>query len=47
MGFVKAIGEVISVMHQGEVLAEGSVREIETNPQVRESLSRLGGIRNA
>ncbi|MHA1600744.1 MAG: urea ABC transporter ATP-binding protein UrtD [Alphaproteobacteria bacterium] len=35
MGFVKEIGEVISVMHQGKLLAEGNVSEIEQHPDVR------------
>jgi urea transport system ATP-binding protein len=47
MGFVKAIGDVISVMHQGRLLAEGSVREIETHPEVKKAYLGSGGISNA
>jgi len=37
MGFVKEIGDSISVMHQGKLLAEGNVSDIESNPLVREA----------
>jgi len=47
MGFIKQIGDVISVMHQGRLLAEGSVREIETDPRVREAYLGSGGISHA
>jgi urea transport system ATP-binding protein len=47
MGFVKEIGDVISVMHQGKLLAEGSVQDIEKNPQVREVYLGSGGISGA
>jgi urea transport system ATP-binding protein len=47
MGFVKAIGDVISVMHQGRLLAEGTAREIETNPEVKRAYLGSGGISNA
>jgi urea transport system ATP-binding protein len=47
MGFVKEIGDVISVMHQGKLLAEGSVAEIESNPRVREVYLGSGGITGA
>jgi urea transport system ATP-binding protein len=47
MGFVKEIGDVISVMHLGEMLAEGSVREIETNPDVRRAYLGSGGLTHA
>lgn len=36
MEFVKQIAERIVVLHQGEVLAEGSVQEIQSNPKVIE-----------
>ncbi|MEM9272496.1 MAG: urea ABC transporter ATP-binding protein UrtD [Cyanobacteria bacterium P01_F01_bin.143] len=36
MEFVKQIAERIVVLHQGEKLAEGSVQEIQNNPQVIE-----------
>lgn len=47
MGFVKEIGEKISVMHQGKVLAEGSVSEIEQNALVKEAYLGSGGITGA
>jgi urea transport system ATP-binding protein len=47
MGFVKEIGDVISVMHQGKLLAEGSVAEIESDPRVREVYLGSGGITGA
>jgi len=47
MSFVKEIGEVISVMHLGELLAEGSVDEIEHNPEVRSVYLGSGGISGA
>lgn len=37
MAFVREIAERITVMHLGQVLAEGSVTEIEQNPKVREA----------
>ena len=36
MEFVKQIAERIVVLHQGNVLAEGSVQEIQSNPDVIE-----------
>ena len=36
MEFVKQIAERIVVLHQGEVLAEGSVQEVQSNPKVIE-----------
>jgi urea transport system ATP-binding protein len=47
MGFVKAIGEVISVMHMGQLLAEGSAAEVEAHPEVRRAYLGSGGITNA
>ena len=47
MGFVKEIGERISVMHQGKVLAEGTVQEIERHPEVRAAYLGSGGISGA
>ncbi|MDX5362207.1 MAG: urea ABC transporter ATP-binding protein UrtD [Alphaproteobacteria bacterium] len=47
MGFVKEIGDRISVMHQGRMLAEGSVEEIENDPKVREAYLGSGGISGA
>ena len=42
MGFVQAIGDIITVMHLGQLLAEGTVAEIESDPEVRRGLSRIG-----
>jgi len=36
MSFVRSIADIITVMHQGRVLAQGSLSEIEQHPQVRE-----------
>ncbi len=47
MGFVKEIGDVISVMHQGKMLAEGTASEIEKNEEVQEAYLGSGGITNA
>jgi urea transport system ATP-binding protein len=47
MGFVKEIGEVISVMHLGRMLAEGTAQQIEQNQQVREAYLGSGGITDA
>lgn len=47
MGFVKEIGEVISVMHQGKLLAEGMDSEIERNPEVRAVYLGSSGIARA
>ena len=37
MAFVREIAERITVMHLGQILAEGNVSEIEQNPKVREA----------
>jgi len=47
MGFVKAIGDVISVMHVGRLLAEGTAAEIESNPDVKLAYLGSKGITNA
>lgn len=47
MGFIKEISDIISVMHQGRLLAEGTVREIETNADVRAAYLGSGGISGA
>jgi len=47
MGFVKEIGDSISVMHQGKLLAEGSVSDVEANPLVREAYLGSGGFSHA
>ncbi len=47
MSFVKEIAEVISVMHQGALLAQGSVAEIEANPEVKAAYLGSRGISGA
>ncbi|WP_407147168.1 urea ABC transporter ATP-binding protein UrtD [Bradyrhizobium sp. ORS 86] len=47
MGFVKAIGDIISVMHMGQMLAEGTAAEVEAHPDVRRAYLGSGGISNA
>ena len=36
MEFVRSIARTVTVLHQGSVLAEGSMTQIQDNPQVRE-----------
>lgn len=36
MGFVREIADVVTVMHMGALLAQGSISEIEANPRVRD-----------
>ncbi|WP_027579860.1 urea ABC transporter ATP-binding protein UrtD [Bradyrhizobium sp. Ai1a-2] len=47
MSFVKAIGDIISVMHMGQLLAEGTAAEVEAHPEVRRAYLGSGGISNA
>ena len=47
MGFVKEIGDVISVMDMGQMLAEGTVSEIEQNQAVKDAYLGSGGINGA
>jgi len=47
MGFVRQIAERITVMHQGRVLAEGGVAEIENNRAVRDAYLGSRGIGHA
>jgi urea transport system ATP-binding protein len=47
MGFVKAIGDIISVMHMGQMLAEGTAAEVEIHPEVRRAYLGSGGISHA
>lgn len=44
MSFVKSIADVISVMHQGTMLAEGTLSEIEEHPKVKEVYLGTEGI---
>jgi urea transport system ATP-binding protein len=44
MAFVREIAQRITVMHLGQVLAEGNVSEIEQNPKVREAYLGSRGI---
>lgn len=41
MGFVRSIADQVTVLHQGRVLAEGSLEELQANPKVIEVY--LGG----
>ena len=36
MGFVRSIADQVTVLHQGRVLAEGSLEEVQTHPKVIE-----------
>ncbi|MGO4611365.1 ABC transporter ATP-binding protein, partial [Variovorax sp. 2RAF20] len=47
MGFVRDIAQTISVMHQGKLLAEGSIADIEGNQAVRDAYLGSGGIGHA
>lgn len=47
MGFVRDIAETISVMHQGKLLAEGTIAEIEADPGVREAYLGSQGFGHA
>ncbi|WP_315832565.1 urea ABC transporter ATP-binding protein UrtD [Bradyrhizobium prioriisuperbiae] len=44
MAFVREIAERITVLHLGQVLAEGSVAQIEADPRVREAYLGSKGI---
>jgi urea transport system ATP-binding protein len=44
MSFVRSIADIISVMHQGSLLAEGTLSEIEQHPQVKEVYLGAQGI---
>lgn len=47
MGFVREIGDVLSVMHQGSLLAEGNAADISSNPKVKEVYLGTIGINDA
>jgi urea transport system ATP-binding protein len=36
MGFVRDIADIVTVMHMGTLLAQGSIKEIEKDKAVRE-----------
>jgi urea transport system ATP-binding protein len=42
MSFVRMIADVVTVMHMGSLLAQGTIGEIERNERVREVY--LGGV---
>ena len=44
MAFVREIAEMITVMHLGEVLAEGKIQDIVSNQAVRDAYLGGGGI---
>ncbi len=47
MGFVKEISDIISVMHQGKLLSEGTATQIENDAKVKEAYLGKKGITNA
>ncbi|MFC7051506.1 urea ABC transporter ATP-binding protein UrtD [Hansschlegelia quercus] len=36
MGFVREIADVVTVMHMGSLLAQGTIRQVEADPRVRD-----------
>ena len=44
MAFVREIAERITVLHLGQIIAEGDIAAIETDPKVREAYLGSGGI---
>jgi len=47
MGFVKEISDIVTVMHEGKLLAEGKTKEIESDEKVKEAYLGNKGITNA
>ena len=47
MAFVREISDIITVMHQGKVLAEGRADAIQRDPAVQEAYLGSGGIAHA
>ena len=47
MAFVREISDVITVMHQGKVLAEGCATDVQNDARVREAYLGSGGIAHA
>ncbi len=44
MAFVREIAERITVLHLGQIIAEGDIAKIETDPKVKEAYLGSGGI---
>jgi urea transport system ATP-binding protein len=44
MAFVREIAERITVLHLGEIIAEGDITQIESDPRVRDAYLGSGGI---
>ena len=44
MAFVREIAERITVLHLGQIIAEGSISAIENDPKVKEAYLGSGGI---
>jgi urea transport system ATP-binding protein len=47
MHFIRQIANKITVMHQGRVIAEGTMNEVENDPKVKEIYLGKGAISNA
>jgi len=47
MAFVREISDIITVMHQGKVLAEGKASAVQSDPLVREAYLGSGGMAHA
>jgi len=44
MAFVRAIAERITVLHLGQIIAEGDIAHVESHPKVKEAYLGSGGI---
>lgn len=44
MSFVREISDVVTVMHRGSLLAEGTIEKIEKDPKVKEVYLGTGGV---
>ena len=44
MAFVREIAERITVLHLGQIIAEGNIAAIETDPKVKQAYLGSGGI---
>jgi urea transport system ATP-binding protein len=47
MAFVREISDIITVMHQGKVLAEGRAADIQNDQSVKDAYLGSGGILHA